>query len=566
MTPRRRARLTEAAARLLKLQRKIHRSLRDEADWLLGETPDAIKRYARGYARDFPAHGPLRPASKLEILRAVRAADITLVADFHAFDQAPRTALRILRDARRAGEPWVLGLELASSEHQGAIDAYLRGEISLEDFHCRIAYADSWGFPWRNYAPLFQWARENKVPICALNRPVLPGEAGAFDRGEGSDLLRRDLWAAGLLTDLFADAPAQGPRRLRAVVLYGELHVASAHLPRKIREISRPYLGRALKCVTLHQNHEDTYWRLAARGLTHSTHAVHLPRGNFCLLSSPPWTRLQSLVSWAEGEEPTAETDYLSLLKSCGEVLTEYLRMKAPSYEALSVASVRDADAVLRLPKAHLLPIERSLVRFHVERNIRVYIPRAHVAYLGTPSQNSAAELAGIHVFRAASRSETLFERTAEDLARQVLEAAFGFLCSLLVNPRRKCDLPEDHRARLTALARGQKPRFPGERDARRLALALVEGLGQERPAAFNRALAGGAPAPALMMAARFAGQILGRAIHEAMLAGTVNADWVASLARPRMAGAASNFLGRTQGMGRVLQRARRTQSKHAVL
>jgi uncharacterized iron-regulated protein len=62
-----------------------------------------------------------------------------------------------------------LGIEWIQAPFQPAVDRYLAGEISEADFLRETEYYDRWRFDYRLYRPLVEFARENNVPIIALN-------------------------------------------------------------------------------------------------------------------------------------------------------------------------------------------------------------------------------------------------------------------------------------------------------------------------------------------------------------------------------------------------------------
>src|SRR5262249_49511401 len=49
------------------------------------------------------------------------------------------------------------------------LDDYLAGKISEHDFLKNTEYFDRWGFDYRLYRPIFLYAKDNKVPMIALN-------------------------------------------------------------------------------------------------------------------------------------------------------------------------------------------------------------------------------------------------------------------------------------------------------------------------------------------------------------------------------------------------------------
>lgn len=512
---------TSAHARLRQLQHRIYRALQREAESIFGEPPASIVRYEREWDRDF--RGSFRVSTKEELVAAIRRHDVTFIADYHPFAQSQRTALRLMRESVLAGEKWALGVELIPSQYQRVLDDFQAGKISVETFHHRIRYQEEWGFPWKNYEPLFAWARTHGVRLVALNRPrelvYRDFPAGRPDLSV-RDLHARDQWAAGIITDLFQATPG-----LRMLVLYGGHHVGRDHLPKQLDKVSRAFLDRPLSSLSVHQNKDNLYWKLARQERELHAQILKLRRDTYCVFSATPWAQLQSLISSAEGEdleenEEPGHFDYLSMMGAYGDAIAEFLGLERASFESLSIRTIDEADFVDSLTGT-FSPGELRLIGSMVASNERIYLPRVQVAYLASPSQNSAAEFAAIHLLRQTTRHRAFFEGGREDFFRMVLESAFGFLGSLVLNPRRKCDLPADHARRLRLLGRGsEREAFSGERRARQLALSVLSpGLRKRELALSELPARASAQAAWVMVGARHVGQILAKSIHPTLLA-----------------------------------------------
>lgn len=561
--------------RLLRLQKRIFHLLKAEADNLLGDTPEPIRRYERTFQRDFAqlSRGSVNQVSKESLIEAIRATDVTFISDFHAFRQSQRTAIRVLRRVVQPGERWLIGLEMISSKMQDALDDFQEGKISLEKFHQLIHYRETWGFQWENYAPIFNWAREHQIRLIALNKPrefVRIQREYAEERSwvrDISELHHRDRWAAGIITDLFApvqnlahtSSPARHAR-LKMIVLYGELHVATSHLPKQLTEVSKNFLKTPLQSLVLHQNHDGLYWNLARSNRDFHADIFRLKKNAYCIFSGTPWTKLQSLISWAEGAPDSnfsiendddgfveSDTDYVALMRNYSDTIAEFIAIPPPSYETMDVITIEDADLVeSTLATSSLTRAEHATVKFLVRNNHRILIPGADVAYLGSPSHNSTAELATVRLFRRATRTDSIAMRTREDFFRLVLEAAFGFFGSLIINPRRKCSFPEDHRNRLKMIQDGNPELHPFEKESRLLALAFLENRRpwkstsdstQKQLCAHLRILeaflAEKRLNPGILLAARFIGQSLGKRIHHAVIEGSVDTSLLRKIAAP---------------------------------
>lgn len=62
-----------------------------------------------------------------------------------------------------------IGLEQFQRRAQPHLDDYIAGGLSLQQLLQETDYFNLWGFDFRLYAPIIQWARENQVKLLALN-------------------------------------------------------------------------------------------------------------------------------------------------------------------------------------------------------------------------------------------------------------------------------------------------------------------------------------------------------------------------------------------------------------
>jgi hypothetical protein len=482
--------LSPARRQLLLTQKKIYTSLKLESEQLLGETPQPIVRYEREYQKEFTPllaeTKKLKPLRKSQLISEIRGADVTLIADFHTFAQAQRTALRLIRDAIRPGENWCIGVEMVPSHFQSELDRFQAGKLSLQEFHEIIDYRSDWGFPWAHYRPLFEWAKEHKVRLIALNRPKELFYPYTPSARALVDLRKRDEWSAGIISDVFSE------KRCKMIILYGELHVGRTHLPHEIQRISKAFMKKPLKCVSIHQNHDGLFWKLAEMRRPEGADIFEVGRqagkSSFCVFSGTPWAKLQSLVSWAESfsehdsfdEDEQAdsdfdsefEADYHHWMATYSDFLAELFKIPRLETESLAIKTADEADFLSdAFRRARFLPEERKMLRFLIENGFRTYIPRIETLFLSSPSANGAAELAALHLYRKTVGSAQIFSNHPDDFYRTVIESLFGFFGSLLLNPKRKCDLPSDHERRIRQLLFKKGTAIRIEREARTLAL-----------------------------------------------------------------------------------------------
>jgi uncharacterized iron-regulated protein len=92
---------------------------------------------------------------------------IILVGEHHADPAHHAAQLRVIQALKNAGVKIAIGLEMFRSDSQEALDRWVAGQISGEEFE-RIYY-DNWNFSWPAYAPIFYYAREQAIPMVGLN-------------------------------------------------------------------------------------------------------------------------------------------------------------------------------------------------------------------------------------------------------------------------------------------------------------------------------------------------------------------------------------------------------------
>ncbi len=79
--------------------------------------------------------------------------------------------LEIIRQLYRTDPNLAIGVEYLQRPSQQAVDDYIAGKITEDEFLRASRYFQSWGYDYRLYAPIFRFAREQHIPIRALNVP-----------------------------------------------------------------------------------------------------------------------------------------------------------------------------------------------------------------------------------------------------------------------------------------------------------------------------------------------------------------------------------------------------------
>lgn len=104
-----------------------------------------------------------------EILAELKRSRIILVGENHGNAKHHAVQLGVIRALNEAGLKVAVGLEMFRKESQPALDRWVSGDIDAKRFE--KIYYENWNFPWPAYRPIFEYARDHKIPMIGLNVP-----------------------------------------------------------------------------------------------------------------------------------------------------------------------------------------------------------------------------------------------------------------------------------------------------------------------------------------------------------------------------------------------------------
>jgi uncharacterized iron-regulated protein len=114
------------------------------------------------------AGAPLPPAV---FAADVAGADYLLLGEEHPNPCDHQAQAAVIRRLAMAGVLPAIGLEMVPADYQGVLDAFNAGTITLAELPAKLDWKTTWGFDFELYAPIFEAAREYKLPVYALNAP-----------------------------------------------------------------------------------------------------------------------------------------------------------------------------------------------------------------------------------------------------------------------------------------------------------------------------------------------------------------------------------------------------------
>ena len=79
--------------------------------------------------------------------------------------------LEIIRRLHQIDPNLAIGVEYFQQPFQPQVDDYIAGRSTEKEFLRHTEYFQGWGYDYRLYAPIFRYAREQRIPVRALNVP-----------------------------------------------------------------------------------------------------------------------------------------------------------------------------------------------------------------------------------------------------------------------------------------------------------------------------------------------------------------------------------------------------------
>ncbi|WP_413166514.1 ChaN family lipoprotein [Capilliphycus salinus ALCB114379] len=107
-----------------------------------------------------------------KILQNLATADVVYLGETHDRTPDHQAQLQIIQQLYQKNPQMAIALEMFQRPYQPVLDQYIAGEISETELIEKSEYLQRWGFPWSNYAEILRFARQNKIPVLALNTPT----------------------------------------------------------------------------------------------------------------------------------------------------------------------------------------------------------------------------------------------------------------------------------------------------------------------------------------------------------------------------------------------------------
>jgi uncharacterized iron-regulated protein len=102
-----------------------------------------------------------------QMVYELKKVNLVFVGETHDNELHHRLQLDIMKDLHHLMIPIAVGLEMFAAADQNALDSWVAGTITADNFI--KAYYANWNFPWPLYRDIFLYVKGNKIPAIGLN-------------------------------------------------------------------------------------------------------------------------------------------------------------------------------------------------------------------------------------------------------------------------------------------------------------------------------------------------------------------------------------------------------------
>ena len=118
---------------------------------------------------DLPVVRPDKTRTLYKTMKKLDNARVVLVGETHTRYDHHLVQLEILKHLYQKSPNLALGVEWFQQPFQQYLDDYIAGDITEKEMLRLTEYFSRWRYNYRHYQPILQFARENRIPVIALN-------------------------------------------------------------------------------------------------------------------------------------------------------------------------------------------------------------------------------------------------------------------------------------------------------------------------------------------------------------------------------------------------------------
>jgi uncharacterized iron-regulated protein len=103
------------------------------------------------------------------IIDALSSKKIVYVGEIHTNFSHHKAQLSIIKELYKRNKKIAIGMEMFQRPFQGILDDYISGRIDEKTMLKKTEYFGRWGFNYNLYKPIVDFAKQEEIPVIALN-------------------------------------------------------------------------------------------------------------------------------------------------------------------------------------------------------------------------------------------------------------------------------------------------------------------------------------------------------------------------------------------------------------
>lgn len=106
-----------------------------------------------------------------EMIESLTKARLIYIGEVHTIERHHRFQLRVIRTLDEQEVPLAIGMEMLPFPTQEYLDRWIEGDLGEKEFLKLVDWKGNWSIDFDLYEPIFEYAREKKIRLLALNAP-----------------------------------------------------------------------------------------------------------------------------------------------------------------------------------------------------------------------------------------------------------------------------------------------------------------------------------------------------------------------------------------------------------
>jgi hypothetical protein len=277
--------------------------------WEIDSSPS--RKYIQEFIREFQNFQNV--CDLKEIIDQAQKCNLIWIGDYHALNQSQTYAVEFIRQLAARKNNLGVAVEPVFARNQDILDRWMNGVISEQEFLDGVHYDEEWGCDWEGYKDIFAAARELRIPVYGVD---------CHPRNDMRSIGRRDLGVARRIGHLMEKNPGR-----TFVVIFGESHLATNHLPCRVRAVLEGK-GIDFKELMILQNIDALYWKLQETGRGEAR-AVRVRDGCYCAFNTTPIEKYESFRQYLHRcIEEDSSGDWTLLAQILMDIMMNFLSVK----------------------------------------------------------------------------------------------------------------------------------------------------------------------------------------------------------------------------------------------